>query len=131
MRSTLKTAHKHFLMLQESTREPGLTALLVIQVLLIFFVMPLSSMGVLPHAVVPAMLVLLVVAILVVMAQEYSAVVRRAVQLLERFSPPVVGAVFSRVNQDSASGREEKLAVLPLGLPVDRIMRWFWHEPEQ
>jgi succinoglycan biosynthesis transport protein ExoP len=69
-------------------------------------------------------------AILVVMAREYSAVVQRATQLLERFSPPVVGAVFSRVNQDPASSREPKLAVLPLGLPVDRIMRWFWHEPE-
>jgi Mrp family chromosome partitioning ATPase len=69
-------------------------------------------------------------AILVVMALEYSAVARRAVQLLERFSPPVVGAVFSRVNRDPASGGEEALAVLPFGLPLDRIMRWFWHESE-
>jgi Ion channel len=83
MRSTLKTAHKHFLTLQESTREPGLTALLVIQVSLIFFVMPLSSMGVLPHAIVPAMFMLLVVAILVVTSRSYvvSALVIVAIML--------------------------------------------------
>jgi Mrp family chromosome partitioning ATPase len=78
-------------------------------------------------------------AILVVMADEYSAVVRRATQLLERFSPPVVGAVFSRVHRDPASGRAaggplgsgpiDAIAVLPFGLPV-RLVRWLWHEPE-
>jgi hypothetical protein len=73
-------------------------------------------------------------AILVVMAGEYSAVVRKATQLLERFSPPVVGAVFSRVNQDPASGPlgsgpNDAVAVLPFGLPV-RLVRWLWHEPE-
>jgi hypothetical protein len=71
MRSTLKTAHKRFLTFQSYTREPGLTALLVIQVLLIFVVMPLSGMDVLPRAVVPAMFVLLVVAILVVTSRSY------------------------------------------------------------
>jgi len=72
MRSTLKTAHKRFLTLQSYTREPGLTALLVIQVLLIFFVMPLSNMGVLPRPVVPATFVLLVIAILVVTSRSYA-----------------------------------------------------------
>jgi Ion channel len=46
MRSTIKAAHKRFRTFQDHAREPGLTALLVIQVSLIFVVMPLSSMGV-------------------------------------------------------------------------------------
>jgi ion channel len=83
MRSTLKAAHTRFLAFQSYTREPGLTALLVIQVLLIFVVMPLSGMDVLPRAVVPAMFVLLVVAILVVTSRSYvvSALVVIAIVL--------------------------------------------------
>jgi hypothetical protein len=83
MRSKLKAAHKHFLTFQESTREPGLTALLVIQVLLIFVIMPLSGMNVLPRAVVPMMFVLLVISILVVTSRSYfvSALVIVAVVL--------------------------------------------------
>jgi Ion channel len=83
MRSTLKAAHKRFLTFQSYTREPGLTALLVIQVLLIFLVIPLTSMGVLPRAVAPMTFVLLVIAILVVTSRSYlvSALVVIAVVL--------------------------------------------------
>ena len=83
MRSTIKAAHKRFRTFQDYTREPGLTALLVIQVLLIFVVMPLSSMGVLPRLVVPVMFVLLVIAVLVVTSRSYfvSALVVVAVVL--------------------------------------------------
>jgi hypothetical protein len=83
MRSTIKAAHKRFRTFQDYTREPGLTALLVIQVSLIFVVMPLSSMGVLPRPVVPVMFVLLVIAVLVVTSRSYvvSALVVVAVVL--------------------------------------------------
>jgi len=83
MRSTIKAAHKRFRTFQDYTGEPGLTALLVIQVLLIFVVMPLSSMGVLPRLVVPVMFVLLVIAVLVVTSRSYfvSALVVIAVVL--------------------------------------------------
>ena len=83
MRSTIKAAHKRFRTFQDHAREPGLTALLVIQVSLIFVVMPLSSMGVLPRLVVPVMFVLLVIAVLVVTSRSYvvSALVVVAVVL--------------------------------------------------
>ncbi|HKD68691.1 MAG TPA: hypothetical protein VKB84_17745 [Candidatus Binataceae bacterium] len=68
--------------------------------------------------------------ILVVMAREYAPVVRRAVRLLERLSPPVVGAVLSRMGHEAGDGREASASVLPLGLPVERLARWFWHEAE-
>ena len=81
--TTLKTAHKHFRTFQDRTREPGLTALLIIEVSLIFIVMPLTGMGVLPQLVVPMMFVLLVVSILVVTSRSYyvSALVAVAVIL--------------------------------------------------
>jgi Ion channel len=83
MRSTIAAAHKRFRTFQDYTREPGLTALLIIQVSLIFVVMPLSSMGVLPRLVVPVMFVLLVIAVLVVTSRSYfvSALVVVAVVL--------------------------------------------------
>lgn len=50
----------------EVTREPGLTALLVIESLLIFFIIPLTATGALPDFVLPAMFPVLVISILVV-----------------------------------------------------------------
>jgi hypothetical protein len=43
----------------EQTRDPGLTALLIIEAALIFLIIPLSGMGVLPSLVVPVMFVAL------------------------------------------------------------------------
>lgn len=83
MHSTITAFHKRFRTFQDHAREPGLTALLVIQVSLIFIIMPLSSMGVLPRLVVPAMFVLLVIAVLIVTSRSYfvSALVVIAVVL--------------------------------------------------
>ncbi|HJY17396.1 MAG TPA: hypothetical protein VJ353_07155, partial [Xanthobacteraceae bacterium] len=41
------------------SREPGLTALLIIEASMIFLVIPLTGMGVLPGVVLPAMFILL------------------------------------------------------------------------
>jgi len=81
--NTLKAAHENFRTFQEAAREPGLTALLVIQVALIFVAEPLASMRAIPNFVVVAMFVLLVVAILVVTSRSYriSAIVVIAVVL--------------------------------------------------
>src|SRR5579863_6471641 len=43
---------------QERSREPGLTALLIVEASLIFIAVPLASMGVLPEMIVPALFVL-------------------------------------------------------------------------
>ena len=64
---------RRFRELQERTRESGLTALLIIEVVLIFVAAPLAGMGVLPQIVVPLMFVVLVVAILVVTSRSHVA----------------------------------------------------------
>jgi len=58
---------------QEQSREPGLTALLFIEGLLIFLVIPLSGMGLLPIYILPAMFLLLVLATLVVTSRSHVA----------------------------------------------------------
>ena len=59
---------------QERSREPGLTALLIVEVLLIFVATPLAGMEVMPASVVPGMFAILIVAILVVASRSRSAV---------------------------------------------------------
>jgi Ion channel len=83
MHSRIKTAHRHFLNFQEHTREPGFTALLIIQVALIFVVVPLVGMDLLPQIVLPIAFALFVLAILVVTSRSYfvSALVLVAVVL--------------------------------------------------
>lgn len=83
MHSRIKVAHQHFLIFQEQTRERGLTALLIIQVVLIFIAAPLISMGVLPQILMPIAFAVFVVAILVVTSRSYvvSALVLIAVIL--------------------------------------------------
>ena len=58
---------------QERSREPGLTALLIVEASLIFIAVPLASMGVVPQMIVPALFVLLVIAILVVTSRSHVA----------------------------------------------------------
>jgi hypothetical protein len=73
MPASIKTLSSRFKKFQEQSREPGLTALLVIQVLLIFIVIPLAGMGVISVMILPLMFVLLVIAILVVTWQSHFA----------------------------------------------------------
>ncbi len=73
MPASIKTLSSRFKKFQEQSREPGLTALLVIEVLLIFIVIPLAGMGVLSDKVLPAMFVLLVIAILAVTWHSHVA----------------------------------------------------------
>lgn len=71
MHSPIKRAHHHFRSFQEQTRERGLTALLIIQVLLIFITAPLIGMDVLPHILMPVAFAVFVLAILVVTSRSY------------------------------------------------------------
>ncbi len=59
---------------KEQMREPGLTALLIVEVMLIFVATPLAAMEVIPASVVPMMFAILIVAILVVASKSRSAV---------------------------------------------------------
>jgi hypothetical protein len=73
MHSSIRRSLGHFHAFRERTREPGLTALLIIEVVLIFIVLPLAGMGVIPQLVAPGMFVLLIVAILVVTSRTHVA----------------------------------------------------------
>jgi hypothetical protein len=73
MHSSVETFRKRFRRFQERTREPGLTALLIIEICLVFIAMPLAGMGVIPQLIVPLMFVLFVVAILVVTSRSHFA----------------------------------------------------------
>lgn len=104
------------------SREPGLTALLIIEALLIFLVVPLAGMGVLPPLVAPAMFVLLVVAILFV--TWHSPVAAIAVVIAVVLSP--VGTILWREDPSpltqwlSAGGRF--LAVAALSFVIARTV---------
>lgn len=62
-----------FLKWQERTREPGLTALLLIEGALLFVATPFAGIGWLPAPVVPAMFILFVLATLVVTSRSHVA----------------------------------------------------------
>ena len=104
------------------SREPGLTALLIIEASLIFLVVPLGGMGVLPELVLPAMFVLLVIAILVVTWHSHVATI--AVLIAVVLSP--VGTILWREDPSpltqwlSAGGRF--LAIAALSLVIARAV---------
>jgi hypothetical protein len=81
----LKAFRSRFRKWQERTREPGLTALLIIEVSLIFLAIPLAGMGVIPDFILPAMFILLVIAILVVTSRSHVAAI--AVLIAVALSP--------------------------------------------
>jgi hypothetical protein len=70
---SFKTSWHRFLKWQQRTREPGLTAVLFIEGLLIFLVIPLAGIGALPGFVLPAMFILFVLATLVVTSRSHLA----------------------------------------------------------
>jgi len=73
MPALIKALRTWFKTFQEHSREPGLTALLIIEASLIFLAIPLIGMGVMPEMVLPAMFGILVIAILVVTSRSHAA----------------------------------------------------------
>jgi hypothetical protein len=71
--TSLSPLYHRFIKWQERTREPGLTALLIIEGSLLFIVTPLSGIGWLPEFILPAMFVLFVFATLVVTSRSHFA----------------------------------------------------------
>ena len=107
---------------QEVTREPGLTALLVLQSILIFLVVPLTSMGVLPGVVLPALFIVVVLTILTVTWHSHVAAI--AVLIAVVLSP--IGTLLWREDPSpltqwlSAGGR--LLAIAALSMVVARVV---------
>lgn len=106
----------------EVTREPGLTALLIIESLMIFVIIPLTSMGALPGFVLPAMFIVLVISILVVTWHSHVAAI--AVALAVAISP--VGTILWREHPSaltewlSAGGRI--LAITAVSIIIARAV---------
>jgi len=76
MQSTAKTFspyYRRFRRWQERAREPGLSALLVIEASFLFVATPLAGIGWLPRFVLPATFVLFVVATLIVTSRSHWA----------------------------------------------------------
>ncbi|MFZ3357903.1 MAG: ion channel [Xanthobacteraceae bacterium] len=104
------------------TREPGLTALLIIEALMIFLIIPLTGMGVLPELVLPVMFIVLVITILTVTWHSHIATI--AVLVAVVLSP--VGTLLWREDPSpltqwlSAGGRF--LAIGALSLVIARVV---------
>ena len=114
-RSRLKAWH-------DFARDPGLTAVLIIEALLIFLVIPLTGMGVLPELIAPLTFVALVIAILVVTWHSHVATI--AVLIAVVLSP--IGTLLWQEDPStltqclSAGGR--LLAIAALSLTIARVV---------
>ncbi len=122
MRRTIKSFGARFAYWQAKSREPGLTALLVIEVLLIFLAIPLTGMGLMPTYFLPAMFGLLVVATLVVTSRSHFAAVIVLISVL--LSP--VGSFFHArdptVLTDWLSTGGRLIAIVALSVVVARAV---------
>jgi hypothetical protein len=117
MRSPIKTFKAYwarFLRWQERTREPGLTALLLIEGALIFLAIPLGGMGLLPEFVLPGMFILFVLATLVVTSRSHFAAFVVFIAVLLSPAGAFIHAEHPSVLTEwlSASGRLLAIAVL-------------------
>jgi hypothetical protein len=121
-KSTVKPWRSRLKRWHASSREPGLTALLVIEGLLIFLVVPLTGMGAISDLILPAMFILLVIAILVVTWHSHVATI--AVLIAVALSP--FGTLLWREDPTpltqllSAAGR--LLAIAALSLVIARAV---------
>jgi Ion channel len=120
--SAAKTLRVYLKYWHQKTRDPGLTAVLILEATLIFLVVPLSGMGVLPSLVLPVMFVLLVIAILAVTWHSHIATI--AVLIAVVLSP--VGTLIWREDPTlftewlSAGGR--LLAIAAMSLTIARVV---------
>jgi hypothetical protein len=128
---TLKAYWGRFLKWQARTREPGLTALLLIEGTLIFLVVPLSGMGLLPQLVLPAMFILLVLATLVVTSRSHLAAAVVAVAVLLSPAGAFVHAEDPSVLTECLSAAGRLLAIAAVSFVVAKAVfgggRVTWH----
>jgi hypothetical protein len=131
MASPIKAFWRRFLKWQERTREPGLSALLIIEGVLIFLAIPLGGMGLLPSLVLPILFILFVLATLVVTSRSHLAAFLVFVAVLLSPAGAFIHAEDPSVLTEwlSASGR--LLAIAVLSLVIARAVfgsgRVSWH----
>jgi hypothetical protein len=116
---TLRDRVKHW---QRLSREPGLTALLILQVALIFLAIPLAGMGVLPEMLLPVMFALLVIATIVVTWQSHVATI---VVLLSVSLSPIGSYLHARdptILTDWLSTAGRLVAIAALTVVIARVV---------
>lgn len=106
----------------ELARDPGLTALLIIEVLLIFLITPLTAMGVLPELALPATFAVLVIAILVVTWHSYVA----TFAVITAVIVSLIGTILWREHPtpltEWLSGGGRLIAIIALSFVIARVV---------
>jgi hypothetical protein len=119
---SIKAAIERYRKWQEPLREPGLTALLVLQVALIFGAIPLAGMGVAPLATLPVMFALLVIAILVVTSRSHAVAAAVLISVVISLLGNVVRQEHPSVLTDWLSAGGRLLLILALSWVIARAV---------
>jgi hypothetical protein len=130
MRS-LRKSWIRFLKWQERSREPGLTALMLIEGTLIFGIIPLASVGMMPTFILTAMFILFVFATLVVTSRSHWAAGVVAIAVLLSPAGAFVHAEHPSVATEWLSLAARLLALSALSVVIAQAVfgpgRVTWH----
>jgi hypothetical protein len=126
-----KTQYHRFVKWQERTREPGLSALLVIEATLLFIATPFAGIGWLPRSVQTAMFILFVLATLVVTSRSPLAAALVLISVILSPVGVVVHADFPSVLTEWLSAGGRLLAIGALSVVIGKAVfgpgRVTWH----
>jgi hypothetical protein len=114
--------YRRFIKWQERTREPGLSALLIIEAMLLFVATPLSGIGWLPRFVLPAMFILFVLATLVVTSRSHVAAGIVLVSIVASIVGIIVYADYPSPSTELVSAGGRLLAVGTLSVVIARAV---------
>jgi len=114
--------YRRFLKWQERAREPGLTALLVIEATLLFVATPLAGIGWVPGFVLPAMFILFVLATLVVTSRSHFAAAVVLVSVVLSPIGTIVHADYPSVLTEWLSAGGRLLAVGALSVVIAKAV---------
>ncbi len=103
---------------QEVLREPGLTGLLIVEVLLIFFAIPFTGMGWLPDYALPTLFALLVIATLIVTLRSKVAALLVLASVLLGPLASLIHATEPSVLTDWLSAGGRLLAIAALSVVI-------------
>lgn len=134
MKSTARSFgryYQHFLKWQQRAREPGLTALLLIESMLLFVATPLAGLGWLPDFVLPAMFILFVLATLVVTSRSHLAAAIVAVSIILSITGIVIHAEYPSIFTEWLSAGGRLLGIGTLSVVIAKAVfgpgRITWH----
>ncbi|MGB6538676.1 MAG: ion channel [Xanthobacteraceae bacterium] len=130
-RGRWKKSYGHFLIWQERTREPGLTALMVIEGTLLFAVTPLVGIGALPRFFSLMMFALLALATLVVTSRSHLAAFIVLVSVIASPVGTILHADYPSVLTEWLSAGGRLVAIGTLSVVVAKAVfgpgRVTWH----